>query len=87
MKNTPLSLRPFQKKFVRGFLAPGKTCGVLSIPRGNGKSTFAAYLVARVLTPGDSLYREGLESVLCAASLEQARMGSTPFSRTVELRY
>ena len=69
-----LSLRPFQKKFVRGFLAPGKTCGVLSIPRGNGKSTFAAHLVARVLTPGDSLYREGLESVLCAASLEQARI-------------
>ena len=74
MKNTPLSLRPFQKKFVRGFLAPGKTCGVLSIPRGNGKSTFAAHLVARVLSPGDPLYREGLESVLCAASLEQARI-------------
>ena len=73
MKNA-LSLRPFQKKFLRGFLAPGKTCGVLSIPRGNGKSTFAAHLVARVLSPGDPLYREGLESVLCAASLEQARI-------------
>ena len=67
-------LRPFQKQFVRGFLAPGTTCGVLSIPRGNGKSTFAAHLVARTLTPRGPLFRRGLESVLCAASLPQARI-------------
>ena len=59
MKNTPLSLRPFQKRFIRGFLAPGKTCGVLSIPRGNGKSTFAAHLVARVLTPAEPVNDNG----------------------------
>ena len=33
-----MELRPFQKRFVKGALAPGVDVGALSIPRGNGKS-------------------------------------------------
>ena len=44
------------------------------MPRGNGKSTLAGYLATRILTPDDSLFVRGSESVLTAASLEQARI-------------
>ena len=69
-----MNLRPFQKRFVRGALAPGVDVGALSIPRGNGKSWLAAHLLERGLTPGDPLHVPGAEYILCAASLEQARL-------------
>ena len=54
--------------------APKTNIAVLSLPRGNGKSRLAAYLVERILNPADPLFRPGTESVLCAASIEQARI-------------
>ena len=67
-------LRAFQKRFVRGALAPGIDVAGLSIPRGNGKSWLAAHLLQRALTPGDELHVAGSEYLLCAASIEQARL-------------
>ena len=67
-------LRTFQKQFIRGALAPGVDVAALSIPRGNGKSWLAAHLLRRCLTPGDSLHVAGAEYLLCAASIEQARL-------------
>ena len=67
-------LRAFQKKFVKRALAPGIDVAALSIPRGNGKSWLAAHLLTRCLTPGDSLHVAGAEYLLCAASIEQARL-------------
>ena len=46
----------------------------LSLPRGNGKSWLAAHLAARVLDPGDDLFRPGTESVVIAPSLNQGRI-------------
>ena len=69
-----LALRAFQKRFIRGATAPGIDTAALSIPRGNGKSALAGHLVARILTLSDPLFRPGTESVLCAASIEQARI-------------
>ena len=69
-----MELRPFQKRFVKGALAPGVDLAALSIPRGNGKSWLAAHLLERGLTPGDPLHVPGGEYILCAASLEQARL-------------
>ena len=43
-------------------------------PRGGGKTTLAGWLVARALTPGDSLYVKGAEVVLFAGSIEQCRL-------------
>ena len=68
------ALRPFQTRFIRSALAPGIDTAVLSLPRGNGKSWLAARLAIRVLTPGDELFRAGMESVLLAASIEQSRI-------------
>ena len=67
-------LRAFQRRFLRGALAPGIDTAALSLPRGNGKSSLAGYLVTRILDPDDALFVEGTESVLCAASIEQARI-------------
>ena len=67
-------LRAFQKQFVKRALAPGIDVAALSIPRGNGKSWLAAHLLTRCLTPGDSLHVAGAEYLLCAASIEQARL-------------
>ena len=70
----PEQLRAFQKQFVRRALAPGVDVAALSIPRGNGKSWLAAHLLRRCLTPGDDLHVAGSEYLLCAASIEQARL-------------
>ena len=69
-----LELRPFQSRFIRNATADGIHTACLSIPRGNGKSALAGHLVSRILNPDDALFRAGTESVLCAASIEQARI-------------
>ena len=67
-------LRPFQHEFIRRATGPGIDTACLSLPRGNGKSALAGHLVTRILTPDDPLFVAGTESVLCAASIEQARI-------------
>ena len=69
-----LSLRPFQQRFVTNAFKPGVDVAALSLPRGNGKSWLAAHLLTRCLTPTDDLFVRGAEYLLCAASLEQARL-------------
>ena len=66
------ALRQFQKDFLKKALAPGIDTAALSMPRGNGKSFLAGYILSRCLTPGDDLHVEGAEYLLCAGSLEQA---------------
>ena len=46
----------------------------LSIPRGNGKSTLAAYILAKAITPGEIFFESGKEFLLTAASLSQCRI-------------
>ena len=69
-----VALRPFQRQFIRRALARGIDTAALSIPRGNGKTWLAAHLLTRALTPGDALHVPGSEYLLCAASIEQARL-------------
>ena len=69
-----IDLRPFQTRFLSSAFSPGVDIGCLSLPRGNGKSTLAGHIAARALTPGDALFVNGKEAVLCAASMEQARV-------------
>ena len=67
-------LRPFQRRFLKRALSPQVDTAALSLPRGNGKSSLAGHLAARLLTPGDELFRPGTESVVIAATLEQGRI-------------
>ena len=68
------NLRPFQRQFIRAATRPGIDTAALSLPRGNGKSWLGGHLVSRILSEGDPLFRPGTESVLLAASIEQARI-------------
>ena len=68
-------LRSFQKKFIKEAFRPEIDTAVLSLPRGNGKTALAAHILRRCLTIGDPLCKEGSEYLLCAASIEQARLG------------
>ena len=69
-----ITLRKFQREFIRRATSPEIDTACLSLPRGNGKSTLAGYLASRILTPSDPLFRAGSESVVLAASLEQGRI-------------
>ena len=70
-----LPMRPFQKRFLRAAMAPGVDTAALSIPRGNGKSWLAAAVLTHILKMApNSRGLAGTESVLCAASIEQARI-------------
>ena len=68
------TLRQFQKRFVKNALAPGIDVSALSLPRGNGKSWLAAYVLTRCLKAKDRLHVPGAEYLLCAGSIEQARL-------------
>ena len=70
---TMLDLRPFQKRFMRGAFSPSIDTAALTLPRGNGKTTLGAYILARALTPGDVLHHAGTESLILAGSLKQVR--------------
>ena len=81
-----LELLPYQQRFLRAATAPGIDTAALSLPRGNGKSSLAGHLVSRILDPDDELFRAGTESVLCAASIEQARICFRFARETLEAR-
>ncbi len=64
----PVRLRPWQRQLVAGMFAdPRPRQGLLSIPRGNGKTALAAFLAAYALFADDV---EGAQ-VLCVASDER----------------
>ena len=69
-----LKLKPSQRRFLKGALDPDIDVACLSIPRGNGKSFLGAFLLSRVMDPGDDLFRAGTESVLMSGSIEQCRI-------------
>ena len=79
-----INLLPSQRRFLRGALAPGVRTAALSLPRGEGKSTLAAYILERCMTPGDQLFEEGAEYLLCAASIEGARHVYRPIRAELE---
>ena len=79
-----IELLPSQLRFLSGALAPGVRTAALSLPRGEGKSTLAAYILERCMTPDDALFEEGAEYLLCAASIEGARHVCRPIRAELE---
>ena len=67
-----LTLQPFQKRFLKAALHPDIDIAAASLTRGSGKTTLAADVIQRAMTPGDKLFQSGREIVLCAVSLDQA---------------
>ena len=76
---------PFQNDFLRRTFVPGVRISVLSLPRGNGKSTLCGSLIlSRCLTPDDELHEPGREYLLVAGSIEQARHSFKPLREILE---
>lgn len=78
----PVRLRPWQRELVRGVLAPGVRQGLVSMPRGNGKSTLAACLALYGLF-ADQV--EGAQVLTVASDERQARIIFNAARRMVEL--
>lgn len=78
----PVRLRPWQQEIVRSVLAPGVRQGLVSIPRGNGKSSLAAMLgLSALLADGV----EGAQVLTVASDERQARIVFNAARRMVEL--
>ncbi|MCY4300947.1 MAG: hypothetical protein OXC68_04305 [Aestuariivita sp.] len=68
-----MKLLPFQRKFIAQAMKRDTQIAALCLPRGNGKSTLAAHMAFRCLSPGDAFFEPGTQSYFIAASLSQAR--------------
>jgi len=78
----PVRLRPWQRDIVRGVLAPGVRQGLLSLPRGNGKTTLAACLALYGLFADGE---EGAQVLTVASDERQARHVFNAARRMIEL--
>ena len=67
-----LALFPWEKRFLRGALAPGVEESALSVARGNGKTTLVAALAVAALA-GPLATARG-ETVIVASSFDQAKI-------------
>ena len=67
-------LLPFQEAFATAVSRKENPVDIaaLSVPRAQGKSWLCGKLVARSISPGDSLFEPAVENVLVAASRPQA---------------
>ena len=65
-----VQLLPFQRRFIDAVFQPDIQTGVLSLPRGNGKSTLGGLLAAQALRT----IKPGNEIALISGSIEQSRI-------------
>ena len=75
---------PIQNRFLANAFKPVVRTAVLSLSRGNGKSTLAGSILARCLTPNDPLNEPGREYLLVAGSVEQARHSFRPLRELLD---
>ena len=77
----PLDLRPFQREIVRGAFGKGVRTALVSMPRGNGKTSLAAALAVAELFAGP----ESAEVLVVASDERQARITMNLARRMIEL--
>lgn len=68
------SVMPWQRRFIRGALAPGAYESVLTMARGGGKTTTIAALGCAMLDEDGPLAERNSTTAVVAASLPQARI-------------
>ena len=68
----PLTVFPWQSRFVAGAFRPGVLDAALSVGRGNGKTTLCAGLLAATVDQDGPLNERNAESLLVASSFQQA---------------
>lgn len=71
---SPDRLLKVHDRWLRATFQPDIEISALSLPRGNAKSAVTGRLVALSMLPDSCLWRPGLETVVVAASMRQARI-------------
>ena len=66
-----MNWQPWQERIIRTIHRTPTT--LVSLPRGNGKSTLAANLAADCLTPGTRWHHPDAETIIVSGSIAQAR--------------
>ena len=73
LSGEPLTVFPWQRRFIRGAFREGVTTAALTVGRANGKTCLTAGIAAATLDGPLTVPRS--ETVLVASSFEQARIG------------
>ena len=81
----PFRALPYQRRFLRGAFRPGVLRAGLSLARGGGKTGLASALALDSIRPGGALHVPGGETVVLAASFQQARLTFEGVVRSLEL--
>ena len=68
----------FQQEIVQAINSPGYDEIIVSLPRGNGKSTLIADLMERRIRPDCPEFEPGKQHIVISASFEQSEQISTP---------
>ena len=68
-----LAVQGFQRRFLRGAFADGVSIGLLTTPRGAGKTEFFGRIAGLGVVDGSPVFRPGHEVVVFAGSMRQAR--------------
>lgn len=69
-----MKLLPFQRRWLRETWRPETEISALSLPRGGGKTTLAARIVADLLSPDHPRFDPTVETLGVSASLSQSRI-------------
>ena len=67
-------LLPFQRNWLGAAFGNGLDMGVLSAPRGSGKTWLLGRLAALAMSPGSPIYHEGDEVIAVSASIEMGKL-------------
>ena len=76
---------PYQRRFLRSAFRPGVLRAGLSLARGGGKTGLASALALDSIRPAGALHVTGGETVVLAASFQQARLTFEATLRSLEL--
>jgi len=80
-----IRLQPFQDRFLSNAFKRGVRLAILSVPRGQGKSSLMAWILAQCLNPeSDMFIGRGADLVLVAGSIEQAGYCFKPLRNQLE---
>ena len=69
-----VQLMGWQRRLIRGLYADETRTAALTVARGNGKTSLAAWIASAYLLPGAPLHRQNGQVVVVASSIEQGRL-------------
>ena len=79
----PFPILGFHRDWLRRVFSPDCQVGVLSCPRGSGKTWITSQIAAVSLLPGSPLWRPGLETIATSQGFDSSRTMLRQVSETL----